>query len=538
MDKPDSVKTASRTRGTSVECCTEPRCESGLKNHYFEGKRLTPDMFRIEQRYLVERRRLLNRAIHGWGVVYGYPIVIAEDKYPQRGMSTRVVRIGPGVALDECGRELVQPGPERLALGQVIVLDEKNRSTDPDRAFAAAAQQARKQGNDGPAICWLLSVHYAEQDVDPVRVPDPCECDGNEWDRICETIRFTLRRVPCDDCCAEAECALQCSCATGRCCDHDDDDDHVRDAQRDPAHQQDQQDDRHYSHRHPGKPHRRGGCRCICDHLTDLNPGEECRGGLCEIEEPCGRVRVDLTHGVPLACVTIARDDCDEWTFDDDIDACGPRRLVKRNDLLFDLVRGCDLTRIIDIGWKDWHRLETPPVPFDDFRYAMGGEGEDEEEYVTNKFWVTFSAPVRTNTLLPDCFAITVMSVDTEGGWWQPMRVPVVRLESTQDPADPPNHVRKATLVVDGSWLEDGCAGRHSVFLAGDTWVEIEIRGDLIVDCNGQPVDANASGLSLPPTGNGSPGGTFLSSFRVAQRKPSGKSVQSDTANRDKGASS
>ena len=66
--------------------------------------------------------------------------------------------------------------------------------------------------------------------------------------------------------------------------------------------------------------------------------------------------------------------------------------------------------------------------------------------------------------------------------------------------------------------------GRHSVFYAGETSVEIEVRGDFIVDCNGQPVDANAVGLLTTPTGNGTPGGTFLSSLRVGKRPAKGAS--------------
>lgn len=140
-----------------------------------------------------------------------------------------------------------------------------------------------------------------------------------------------------------------------------------------------------------------------------------------------------------------------------------------------------------------------------------------------------FSRPVRLKTLQPDCFAITVMSVETEGGWWQVFRVPIVGLEMITKAGDPPNHVRGAKIVVDGAWVEDGLRGRRSVFLAGETTVEIEVRGDLIIDCNGQPVDANAVGLLAYPTGNGSPGGTFFSSFRVAAPEPDRPSSKEST---------
>src|SRR5690554_7401583 len=44
-------------------CCPDDECGTALKNTYFEGKRLTPDAFRLEQRYRVDPRRLLNPAI-------------------------------------------------------------------------------------------------------------------------------------------------------------------------------------------------------------------------------------------------------------------------------------------------------------------------------------------------------------------------------------------------------------------------------------------------------------------------------------------
>jgi len=268
-------------------------------------------------------------------------------------------------------------------------------------------------------------------------------------------------------------------------------------------------------------PFQRGGGRCLCDHP---GPSDDCGGRLCEIQEPCGRVRVDLKHGVALACIEIVSDDCGGWTVGPVVDVCGPRRLVKRNDLLFDLVRGCDLTRIVQIGWRNWHRRQDA-IAFDDFSDAFGPEGHDQPEYVTTLFWIEFSRPVRKDTVLPDCFAMTVMAVEREGNWRASQRVPIVRVDTAVIPdhkGDPTGYVRGARLVVDGGWVEDALRGRGSLFY-GDTWLEIEVRGDFIIDCNGQPVDANAVGLLPDPTGNGTPGGTFLSTFQVAPREPYGR---------------
>ena len=76
----------------------------------------------------------------------------------------------------------------------------------------------------------------------------------------------------------------------------------------------------------------------------------------------------------------------------------------------------------------------------------------------------------------------------------------------------------RATLVVDAGWVDDAIESRKTIFNEYAAAVEIEVRGDFIVDCNGQTIDANAIGLSPAPTGNGTPGGTFFSSFRVEAR--------------------
>src|SRR5262249_19587142 len=51
------MKNPTTYRTVYQKCCTELKCESGLRNNYFEGKRLTVDSFRVEQNYLLERRR-------------------------------------------------------------------------------------------------------------------------------------------------------------------------------------------------------------------------------------------------------------------------------------------------------------------------------------------------------------------------------------------------------------------------------------------------------------------------------------------------
>jgi hypothetical protein len=359
-------------------------------------------------------------------------------------------------------------------------------------------------------MCWLLRAHYAERPTDPVSIPEACHCDHDEWDHTCETVRYSVQLIDCKDCCEDPECGFRSDCTTGGCCG--DDPNHPHHAK--------------HAARDPHRTHGRGGCRGLCDHLTKLDPGSDCvEGRLWEIEEPCGNVCVDLAHGVPLACITIVSVGRGDWTFADEVEACGPRRLVKRNDLLFDLIRGCDLTRLKSISWEHWHRGEV--MPFARFVEAFGHEltgGDHAADYYTN-FYVTFSRPVRLDTLRPDCFVMTIVTEERDDAWWETLRVPIVALYNDvpvdpNAPEAPAGHVWGARLIVNGDWYRGVFQGFTRVF-ACETRVEIEMRGDFIVDCNGQTVDANANGRSVTVFGNGTPGGTFVSVFGVERQGPS-----------------
>ena len=541
MQHTDPPRTPS-SGGTSRECCTDAPCDSGLRNQYFDGKRLTADSFRVEQSYLLDRRRLLNRSIHGWGVVYGYAMKPVAAQNCHTGDESGWLEIGPGLALDECGRELLLARATVLSVDEVILLDEKGArmKRPPDGSYEPYRKE--QHGEEHPRACWLLSAHYAERFVGPTTIKDSCSCESKEWEHVCETVRFSLRRVDCEECCADLDCELKCGCGTGPCCEP-----HPEEPRRHENYpeQGGGGGEAPKQHNTPSNPVHRGGCQCLCEYLTGLTDGE-C-GGLCEIEDPCEHIRADLRHGVPLACVRLREGDCDNWLFDRWFEACGPRRLVKRNDVLFDLIRGCDLTRISAIGWANWHRSRES-IEWDSFEASFGAltdsdlnrmrKSRDRHEpfpVVTVKYWVDFSRPVRKDTVRADCFSMTVLGEEDEGGWVSTHRVPILSAETWAPPDTPAGFVTRATFVVDGRWLYDAVKGSKTVFDEDPTTVEIEIRGDLIVDCNGQPIDGNAIGLSAAPTGNGTPGGTFFSSFQVQARDSESRPTAYDTRNRRQG---
>ena len=70
------------------------------RNNYFYGKLLTSKDFQNEQGYMNDKRRLVNRTLHGMGIVYGMDVVAADDSS---------IILQSGMALDAGGREVVVP---------------------------------------------------------------------------------------------------------------------------------------------------------------------------------------------------------------------------------------------------------------------------------------------------------------------------------------------------------------------------------------------------------------------------------------------
>jgi len=523
MDTVKNKRKRQKSSGVPAECCPDAECDSGRRNRFFVGKRMTPDAFRVEQSYEIERRRLLNRAIHGWGVVYGFPIGLTSPQVCP-GDGERRLGVGAGLALDPCGRELVQVEKVLLDLSDVLALDQHG-CLIPGCGHKCPGDDTPSPWSCAEDDCWLLSVHYAERLISPVSLADPCRCDPHEWDQVCETVRYSLRRIPCTSCCPEPCCDLDCGCATSECCREEEE----RSAREHATHEPGTEEtlkpppQGEAAECECGPPVRRGGCRCLCDHLTALDPScEDC--GLCEVNKT---LRVDLHNGVPLGCVRLGRDDCGGRTFGSVFDNCGPRRLIKRNDLLFDLIRGCDLTRICEIGWADWHRA-CESVPWEPFQHSF--RVDPQASTPGSLYWVEFSKPVRKATVRKDCFVVRVIGPSEEGGWGEPLRVPIMGVATEHRDPDPPETIRRAMILFDQDWVSDEVYGRKTIFNNDQVIIEIEIFGDFILDCNGQAIDADAHGLSPGPTGNGVPGGTFRSTFPVGPRPRSARPAEADSS--------
>lgn len=470
-------------------------CRSGRRNRYFPGKRMRAEAFALDQRYLIERRRLINRGVLGWGVVSGFQLALAGGKpaaAPPQATATAAapatdqvrptgdtdaegspLRVGRGLALDAMGREIVLECPVDLTAENTMGLFE-----------SPGGGGWRGEPITGlPAGRYLLAVHYAERFTGDVVPPSPCGCGEPERSELCEGAMFSLRRLDDaqDDCpCGAPACPVSPACVSSDAC---------------------------------SCPGNRGPHAQLCAWSTGRPladpppPLQACHGHAIAWDEP-----------VDLAWLTVSAHErrCDPLRVRCIDDPCGPRRIVKTNDLLYDLIRGCDLTTIAEISWADWHRSPNP-VPWTDFRAKLLPGGDVEETDGVTDLWVRFSRPVRTATLQPHAVTVTCHVKETpkekKGYWRLSRRVPIAELLWTPKSAPLAD---KFYIRVSKKWAKEHMeACGDSILTHASFGVEIEIRGDLILDCNGQAVDANARGPAAVRFGNGSPGGTCLSTFTV-----------------------
>lgn len=110
------------------------------RNQYFYGKLMSVDDFQTEQKYMNDKRRLINRFLHGCGVVCGLNVVQVDDC---------TVSLEAGVALDFAGREIVVDTPVTRKLSMIEGFDSYTEE-DEDNSYL------------------YLCIEYGEKEKDPV----------------------------------------------------------------------------------------------------------------------------------------------------------------------------------------------------------------------------------------------------------------------------------------------------------------------------------------------------------------------------------
>ncbi|UVI27391.1 hypothetical protein [Paenibacillus spongiae] len=137
------------------------------RNNYFYGKLLTSRDFKEEQAYFNQKRYLLNRLIHGYGIVWGLKVSDIDD---------HVIELGSGVALDEIGREVVA--------AKAVQTDIRDLNVFPPEAADSSA--------------FYLVMEYEECPREPMPAltnAPSCkeECEPN---RIAEGYKLALTNIP------------------------------------------------------------------------------------------------------------------------------------------------------------------------------------------------------------------------------------------------------------------------------------------------------------------------------------------------------
>ncbi len=141
------------------------------RNQYYYGKMMTYQDMTAEQKYLNDKRRLINRFLHGSGVAAGLQVVSLDD---------RTVSVEAGVALDGAGREIVLDEPRVMMLDQIEGYE--NLTSQEDISYA------------------YLCLAYSEEGICPAKGPveDRSE-SGKIYEKFREDGRLYLTPVSLTD---------------------------------------------------------------------------------------------------------------------------------------------------------------------------------------------------------------------------------------------------------------------------------------------------------------------------------------------------
>lgn len=433
---------------------------------------LTAEQLNAGSRDLLTRQQLINRAVHGYGVVLGYGLTVHDNGHLD--LRHGRLELSGGLALDRYGRMLVWPGG-RLGIDDIV------------------GRRPEKAG------FYTLTAHYA------VRTPEDNDCESRAGRPLWtdEGVVFTLnpRRAGVDRRCPK----------------------HPRERRVD--------HDEYLNRRNGGLP---GNLPNVLP-SPDIGwyprePGsleDSCQGGWDYDPDP--------QAGVPLAWVKICdltqdRDEAEgeapgsppKQASDADPGDCAPRYgfcpdeapgvsevrpLVYRNPLLYELTRCCDddPPRVKALSWHPWiARGWADPVPWSEFEQWIVSE---------DGFTVSFTKPINPTTLHEASVFVTAIYQNNDGAW-RSYRVPLSKLI----PVRQQDKVMGIRLIPEREeWADAEVTGRRSHLVDG-VRVEVTIRGQLVRDEFGRMLDARPLGADCRGHCQARPGGDLVSVFQVGAK--------------------
>jgi hypothetical protein len=454
----------------------------------------------------LERQRLLNRALHGHGVVFGYGLEVDDDGVIV--LDRGCIELTCGLALDRHGRMLYWQG------GRIGMQDIVGKLPECEGSYT-------------------LCVHYAE------RVPQPEGClpyssDDTRWRD--EGVAFSLK-PDCDE--ADRNCP---SHPDGSCITHDD---FV--CQRTGAVPGSSpgtlptSDDLDWACTEPGPlcptDHGNWGydpAACVpiaCVKICDLTrPGDDGRPGT---ESPAHEESQPTSYrptpsepdrGKPGDDEPGQADPSDPHHHEPHCDpkygfcpsepeVCKVRPHVYRTPLLYELLNCCDvdLPRVRSVSWSAWleHGWDAA-VPWPEFKRRMLSS--------TDGFAIWFTKPIEISTLHPGTIYLAAVYQEPRTDYWMVQRVPLRELRPLRRDGEYASGVQ---LVPEKDWIKAEIRGDRSTLFAGARF-EVTVRGQLLRDECGQMLDARPLDIDSAARCQGRPGGDFTSVFRVAPREDPG----------------
>lgn len=450
--------------------------------HYRPGGKLSAEQLNAAQSDAVMRDRLVNVAMHGVGVAYGYQI--KTDAHGHILLHDNCIEISCGLAFDDYGRMLFWRGG-RVSMHDII--GHKPDYTD----------------------VYTLHVHYAEKS-DQGGPFDPCH-EGTDWVDRC--VVFTLKRG-CDtfDCCAPDVPTDACMTRKEWAC--------LRNGFHDGVVPMD--DD-------------------LAKACADIPPLSASHCGRVSFDPNAG-LPLSCVH---ICDLDEKKHDCDP-RFDfcpcTEVESCAVRPVAYRNPLLREMINQDDvpLAKIKGYSWSNWRMKKWGDqfrVRFAAFKDRSKSCMEGGVIDARDGFSVMFTRPVQRDTLHPLSVIMEIHIRENRPYYWKPVRVPIDVI-----PLDHNEHVVVDTDPADCVWgllicpLEDwikyelddknstilDCANRGQL-----ARIEITLRGQIIRDCCGLMIDARPPDIDKGDpckdrAEQGRPGGDWISVFRVGPDAPPG----------------
>ncbi len=144
------------------------------RTNYFHGMLMTERDFSEEQNYHIEKRKLLNRMLHGWGVVCGLKVKATDP-------ASANLKVEPGMALDCHGNEILVCEEQLVDLTRTPCSTSRDlKSRDP--CFSFGDEENREK------ILYVV-IRYKERGTKPevAYVPgEDCEVKKCNFSRIQE----------------------------------------------------------------------------------------------------------------------------------------------------------------------------------------------------------------------------------------------------------------------------------------------------------------------------------------------------------------